>query len=413
MFIEPVPTLKRLMLASAAIMLLATSAYAAGKHRAAPRVSTAPAVAAANGLGERVFAHEVLKAPNATVVVSPLNVGRAMISLGQGSAGRTKREFSQALGLPRGVTMQRLAQSSTALARDLAGQKDLTVTMAGSVWLDRTIRPGVALKPRALRTSGISFYSTSFARPGASDRINAWVADKTRGRITDIVKDLRPDTALVLADALYFKADWTRPFDPALTRKRDFHLANGESVPVRMMHRTGKIDYAGDETVQVAALPFAGGRMEFRVALPREGAAMPTDPVALAAWLAGVRDRELDEERGELALPKLELDWSGDLMASLSAAGLDDAMGARADYRQFAKTRLAVSQVSHKVVFHADETGAEGAAATAVVMTRSMSIGQPFEMVVDHPFFLFVRDTVTGAILFEARVGDPGTRAKD
>jgi serpin B len=70
-----------------------------------------------------------------------------------------------------------------------------------------------------------------------------------------------------------------------------------------------------------------------------------------------------------------------------------------------------VGAVSHKVVFRADEAGAEGAAATAVVMTRSMA-DDPFEMVVDRPFWLVVQDKASGAVLIEARVTDPGTRWK-
>jgi serine protease inhibitor len=32
-------------------------------------------------------------------------------------------------------------------------------------------------------------------------------------------------------------------------------------------------------------------------------------------------------------------------------------------------------------------------------------------MVLDRPFWLFVQDKRTGAVLFEGRVSDPGTRA--
>ncbi len=58
-----------------------------------------------------------------------------------------------------------------------------------------------------------------------------------------------------------------------------------------------------------------------------------------------------------------------------------------------------------------DEAGTEAAAATAVVVGNSSASSgtflDPAAIVVDHPFFFFIRDVPTGAILFAGRVNDP------
>lgn len=55
-----------------------------------------------------------------------------------------------------------------------------------------------------------------------------------------------------------------------------------------------------------------------------------------------------------------------------------------------------------------NEEGTEAAAATAVVMTRSMaSADQQFRMVVNRPFFIVLHDDETGEDLFYGRIATP------
>ena len=373
----------------------------------APR-SGVPAV---NGVGARVFAHEVLKAPNATVAVSPLNAGRAMVTLAQGASGTTRTEFAKAFGVKGKSSLSLLARRMKGLQAELAARRDVTVSVAGSLWLDRRAKPAPLLRKGARGLQGIAFFRTDLADPAATGRINKWVEDKTRGMIPTIVDDLPADTSLVIADALYFKGRWSVPFDATLTKPADFRLGQGAPVSVPMMQRRDRMAYAVDDTAQVISFPFAGDRFEARLILPTAGAPLPTQASALVAWLDGQRKRELEPQLGIVRLPRIDISWGGDLMQSLAAAGLERAMSGRARYAGFTRTPLSVGAVSHKVVFRADEAGAEGAAATAVVMTRLMA-DDPFEMVVDRPFWLVVQDKASGAVLFEARVTDPGTRWK-
>ena len=55
-------------------------------------------------------------------------------------------------------------------------------------------------------------------------------------------------------------------------------------------------------------------------------------------------------------------------------------------------------------------TYAEAAAATAVLMEAGAAApaGEPLEADIDRPFIFLIRDTQTGAILFMARVMNPG-----
>ncbi|XP_058451683.1 serine protease inhibitor 28Dc-like isoform X4 [Malaya genurostris] len=58
--------------------------------------------------------------------------------------------------------------------------------------------------------------------PKAVSFINDWVRVQTRGKIPEIVSHLSADTMLVIANTLYFKAEWDEPFLKDGTKLRKF-----------------------------------------------------------------------------------------------------------------------------------------------------------------------------------------------
>lgn len=69
-----------------------------------------------------------------------------------------------------------------------------------------------------------------------------------------------------------------------------------------------------------------------------------------------------------------------------------------------AKKPLYVDEFIHEAVVQVDEAGTVAAAATSgAVVTRSA----PPIIRIDHPFLFFIRDKLTGALLFSGQVADP------
>jgi serine protease inhibitor len=59
-------------------------------------------------------------------------------------------------------------------------------------------------------------------------------------------------------------------------------------------------------------------------------------------------------------------------------------------------------------VLEVNEEGTVAAAATGVIVgVTAAPPEQPFEMIVDHPFFVAIQDQPTGAILFMGSIVDP------
>src|SRR5262249_47694671 len=100
---------------------------------------------------------------------------------------------------------------------------------------------------------------------------------------------LKPDTRLVLVNALYLKAPWREPFKKKLTRSRPFHLQPGETRDVPTMQRTGFLRYAREDGLLVVSLDYVGSELQFLIVLPDEGASVDAvvaklTPAHFARW---------------------------------------------------------------------------------------------------------------------------------
>jgi serpin B len=120
-------------------------------------------------------------------------------------------------------------------------------------------------------------------------------------------------------------------------------------------------------------------------------------------------DDNKETEKVKVTLPKFKLEQTIPLTAHLQALGMSDMFDSgKADFSAIDGTRgLFVSTVIQKAFIEVNEEGSEAAAATgAVMMMRSMP-AQPEAFRADRPFLFFLRDKLTGMLLFQGRVEDP------
>jgi serine protease inhibitor len=73
--------------------------------------------------------------------------------------------------------------------------------------------------------------------------------------------------------------------------------------------------------------------------------------------------------------------------------------------------QLSISSVMQSTYWRVDEEGSEAAAVTTTgVRARALPRPeQPFQMIVDRPFFCAIQHQRTGALLFVAAIYDPST----
>jgi serpin B len=180
-----------------------------------------------------------------------------------------------------------------------------------------------------------------------------------------------------------------------------------------MMLQSGRYKYHEDAQLQAVALPYEGG-IAMYVVLPAERTNLQKFQRSLTAgvwesWLA-----KLETMQGTIRLPRFKLDYFAQLEPALKALGMERAFDrnlAEFDGIQTDQPPVWIDQVVHRAVAEVNEEGTEAAAATMVCESFSaMRPSRPprmFQMIVERPFLVVIRDEATGTILFMGWVGDP------
>jgi serpin B len=360
------------------------------------------------------FAFDLLKQiageqPDANVFISPLSVSTVLQMVASGAAGDTRAEMQRVLRTTN-LPPETLNAACKDLNQSLNSQNNVILSLANGIWFQE----GIRLKPGFVATNSRFFQAelapVDFKKPESAKTINDWVDDRTHGKIKDVVQwPFDPLTRMILANAIYFKGKWEKPFDKSATKPRAFHLAKGGTRQTPTMWQRKSFSYQEGDGFQAVRLPYAGGRLQMYLFLPDTN----SSPAKLLAgldndtWrdkvLPGFRNRE-----GMLAFPRFKLDYDVVLNESLEALGMRHAF-ADADFSAMANEPLFVSKVKQKSFVEVNEEGTEAAAVTTVGM-KSSAIRkpiEPFEMMVDRPFFFVIGDGETQSILFMGMVYDP------
>jgi serpin B len=237
----------------------------------------------------------------------------------------------------------------------------------------------------------------------ALNAVNGWANQYTAGRIPKILESLDPLTRAVIANAVYLKADWTRPFRKA--GDRDFAVA-GSQTPVPMMDRKDRLGYTKGAGWQSVDVPYFGDTLAMRVIVPT-GDKTPADLLTPAVLDAAAKTAPTELE---LTMPLWDFGTKLDLRALMPELGVTDLFQeGTADLTGITEAeRLFVMQAVHKANITVDELGTVASAVTALgVGVTSAQLPPPVSVTVDRPFVFQIIEVKTGATLFVGHVADP------
>ncbi|MCW5848600.1 MAG: serpin family protein [Anaerolineae bacterium] len=363
-------------------------------------------LAARTDFGWRLL-ERLVETADANVFISPTSIALALTLIYTGAQGATRSAMARTLGIT-GLDVDEVNRAYQTLVHSLVDSGPQRETrLATSLW----VAAGLTLHPdfaaRALQSYDAFTQAINFTARDAASIVNQWASDQTNGRIADLLTpcDVNASTLMALLNALYFKGRWRVPFDPADTTPRPFTRLDGVQRLCPMMTQTGSFRYVyvWEQGLQGIYLPYGDGRVGMMVFLPVE----VVPPLELhrrlmtrpwTEWLAA-----FDEETGTVTLPRFTAAYEVSLTAVLTHLGMGIAFGSQADFGGIVDGPAYLSEVRHKTFVEVNEEGAEAAAATAVMMDRSL----PFEMRVDHPFCCAIVDSHTGEPLFMGYINDP------
>lgn len=344
------------------------------------------------------------------VFVSPLSIATALTMAYNGAGGSTKAAMGKALQLT-GLTSEEVNKGNEILLDLLthsSGGSQLSI--ANSIWVQEGAKINQTFIQQAGKHYGSEIHTLNLADAKSAATINQWVQKHTGGKIPAMVEPpLHPQSMLLLMNAVYFKGNWNRPFEPSATRNGDFHLADGNLSTVPMMYQSGSYEYMQAEQYQVLRLPYADKRQGMLLILPGEGIALDTVQESILSQPDGWM-KPFPVKSGTIQLPRFTMKEQLKLNEVLKALGMSEAFDpSQADFSGIAENRdhLAIEGVLHKAFVDVNEKGTEAAAATSMQMAGSAAPVSPFQMQIDRPFFFAIEDRTTGALLFMGSVYDP------
>lgn len=354
--------------------------------------------------------------PAANLLVSPVSVTTALMMTASGARGATRKAMAAGLGYDpaaQATVEARLAAylaqvEAGASAGVPAGKGAATFHLANAIWTGA----GTPLDPDYVAAMRDRFRAEVKPLPATrpAEAINAWVSERTRGKIDRMVDQVDPQLAMLLINAAYFKAAWQTPFPIKATTEGPFYLAGKKAQEVAYMTRRGQFDYAATGEVQLVALPYRDTRFRMLLLLP--AAEVPLDDLIASLNVERLEDwrRSMGRSEGRVSLPRFQLRAGFSLKKPLSEMGLEIAFdGERADFGGMTAVRpFAIGDVKHRCVLTVDEAGSEAAAATAVEMFgAALPTGEPFDFRAERPFLCLLEDQIAGRILFMAAVFRP------
>jgi serpin B len=369
-------------------------------------------IAGYNALGLTLF--RALAQSDGNVVMSPLSIGITLAMGLAGAAGETADEMARALAFD-GARPDLFAANAELLRHyaETSAPEAARVRLANALVLTQH-GEAVAKAYRDLLAG--NFAAEIFA--GDVARINQWVAQKTEGKIERALDSLPQDDIAVLLNAIYFKAPWAKPFNPASTRATGFLRGYDDDlekieIEVKMMDGSGEHVIAGGPGYRAARLPYKTTSLGMIIVLPDEesGPEMVLESFDVAE-LARVRAELARAEASHitLMLPRFRARTLSSLRPALKDAGMVLAFDwTRADFsrmteRPAAEIPVAVTDVVHCAMIDVAEEGTEAAGVTLKYFHIG---GIPPSFIVDRPFLFFIVDDATGAILFQGKIVDP------
>lgn len=334
-------------------------------------------------------------------LVSPASAADALGMLDAAARGATASSVSKLLHLPTWGPSVVAAVHDHRVAMDaLSSGKGDTLRTSNRVWPAVGNPPTTAYLDEVRTAYGASLKTLDFARHAdqATDTINKQVGVDTDGLIPRLFDDpLDPLTKAVLTNAIVLKAHWQAPFR-LRSAPSPFGTGPGASHSV-LMDSADPVPFTETGGWQAAQIPYVSGTLTAVAILPPAGSARcalptPGQLTALTAASGALTD---------VAMPRLHLEQSHELLATLAAMGLPTG----GDYGGLGG--LVVGKVIQKDVMTVDELGTVAAAATGIEVAGSAreGTGPTRHLVLNRPYLLLLEDVATHTPLFLASIGHP------
>ena len=362
------------------------------------------AVAASNSFWGELLGEACREMNKENICLSPLSAQFAMAMAACGAEGKTRTEILNAmqLGDSANIKGRRLLND---IAEKTVWNEHGDVRIANSIW----IKEGFEVKQKFVDTNKEYFdalvESAEFNQETVK-RVNDWCKENTNGKIPTILDRFTENDRMLLINALYLKAAWSKPFQERNTTDKKFTTERGEEIEVPMMMMRSNEPFYSDDMVSMVSKRLQG---EYSMLFILPGECVKCDEAA--EYVAKDFDtllKNMEVKDVSLSLPKFTTDFGMSLKNTLANLGIKRAFGGKAQFGGISDEALYISDVVQKTYINVNEKGTEAAAVT-VAVAGLLSMRPPKIEVItfDRPFIYAIIKDNSNHVLFAGKVGNP------
>ncbi|MBQ5896208.1 MAG: serpin family protein [Bacteroidaceae bacterium] len=365
---------------------------------------TDDAVAASNSFWGKLLGEACREMGQENICLSPMSAQFAMAMVASGAEGKTKKEIcnTMQLGDSANINSRRLLDD---IATKTVWNEHGDVRIANSIW----IKDGFDVKQEFIDTNKEFFdalvESAEFNQETVK-RVNDWCNENTNGKIPTILDRFTESDRMLLINALYLKAAWSKPFKEENTTEQIFTTEKGEEIKAPTMMMRSNEPFYSDEMVSMVSKRLQGGYSMLFI-LPGEG--VKCDEAA--EYVAKDFDtllKNMEVRNVTLSLPKFTTDFGMSLKPVLANLGIKRAFGNKAQFGGISDEALFISDVVQKTYINVNEKGTEAAAVT-VAVAGALSMRPPKVEIItfDRPFIYAIIKDNGNHVMFAGKVGNP------
>jgi serpin B len=355
---------------------------------------------ASNVSGLDIFSRLYAVRDGKDVSFSPLSLSLAFAMAAEGAEGDTYKQIGDALGWGNATKEQLGAFYKKMIDGLVTADASVKFTSSNSLWAAKDLILQDAYKKLLSDYFAAESYQVDFTSSATVKAINDWCSVKTDGKIPEMLKELNPETRMMLINALLYKAPWAMNW--TVTENREFRDESGAKSKKDYLYVKGDYRYAEFDDCQAIALPYGNGAYEMVVFLPKTG--YKVEDILPTIQETGGTLR-LYSRQAEIWLPKFTTEYCTEekLIPVLQAKGMALPFTNGADFSGIsAAEALKISLVMQRVRIDVNEKGTEFAAVTVIGLEKATAIGAPPKTVIfdaDHPFVYMIRETSTDTVL--------------
>ena len=316
------------------------------------------------------------------VILSPLSIFQVLGLTTNGARGTTLKEMISTL---QSSTLQNLNNINVKIINKI--KKFVSVELANGVMS--------IFEPIKSFSKVCNKYEAPIEKLLSKEQVNNWCSKKTHGKITEILDELNPATVMLLLNAVYFRGEWTYPFNPKATTGGRFYNYGKEEKKVEMMSQSHEFKYYQDSQIQAVELPYKNDSMSALIILPNKDIDInnyinqnKVNDDFIKKVIGGMKSTYV-----KLSLPKFEVGFYSKLKEVLQKLKMVTPFSDAADFSGInGSGGLHIDNVIHKTYLKVDEIGSEAAGVTIVDMRKGLP-PNAVAMEVNRPFIVILRST--------------------